>query len=148
MSQDYWQKGYNSPMVDHYVFRLHGRILKPYYGLPKDRTTLLDFGCGEGAAVKYFCDNGYDAYGVDSSAKSIESAEKYNPLLRQRFSVCNTDPLKNTNFGSLEKYDVITSFQTLYYLSKDGFCKTLNHLYSRLNDGGVFFATMMGKNSP
>lgn len=36
--------------------------------------TLLDIGCGEGHAVKWFLDNGVDAYGVDGSELALSGS--------------------------------------------------------------------------
>ena len=62
-----WSKIYNAPNVESVIFRLHGRILKNDLKLPKKKTVLLDFGCGQGASTNYFYKQGYDVYGIDIS---------------------------------------------------------------------------------
>ena len=62
----YWDKGYYSPNLESYVFRFYGRILKPDFNMPyaDRRTNVLDFGCGQGAAVNYFNELGFRLMGV------------------------------------------------------------------------------------
>ena len=45
----YWQKGYDAPNVESFIFRFYGFYLKKRKNLK-----LLDFGCGQGAAVNFF----------------------------------------------------------------------------------------------
>ena len=82
----FWQYGYTAPNVENVIFRLHGRILKYKYKLPhvKKPTVTLDFGCGQGAIVNYFHQQGYDAYGIDISKTDIEIAKN---LLRQNIDL-------------------------------------------------------------
>ncbi len=35
---------------------------------------LIDIGCGEGHAIKWFVDNGVDAVGIEGSAKALENS--------------------------------------------------------------------------
>ena len=144
---DYWESGYTAPMVDHHVFRLYGRILKPYFNLPKKYTSLLDFGCGQGAAVNYYAGLKFDSYGVDISKFDIDVARHRFPGIANSFSTCEPKPLNNKHYGNLEKYDVITAFQSLYYFTKKDFEDLMEKLYNQLNKGGIFFATMMGTKS-
>lgn len=41
--------------------------------------TVLDLGCGNGRAVKYFVDKGFQGIGVDTSDKMLELAKKHVP---------------------------------------------------------------------
>jgi len=145
----YWEKGYNAPMVDHHMFRFYGRILKPYFNLPAlgSTTSLLDFGCGQGAAVNYFTSLKFDAYGCDISTHDIGVAKTRFSNIANAFSLCDPDPKKVELYGPLPKYDIITGFQSLYYFSKPDFQALMGKLYDQLKPGGVFFATMMSVKS-
>jgi cyclopropane fatty-acyl-phospholipid synthase-like methyltransferase len=90
-NKEYWEKGYEAPNVDHHTFRFFGRILKPEFGLPEHNEKLLDFGCGQGAAVNFFHMNGFDAYGVDISEKDISIARSRFSHIKNKFTICNAD---------------------------------------------------------
>lgn len=143
-NKEYWEKGYEAPNVDHHTFRFFGRILKPQFGLPKCNEKLLDFGCGQGAAVNFFHTNGFSAQGVDISEKDVSIAKARFPHIKDRFSLCHSDPKAQQFYGTDRHYKVITAFQSLYYFSKLDFEVLINRLFDQLVPGGVFFATMMG----
>jgi SAM-dependent methyltransferase len=146
-NQAYWEKGYHAPNVDHCVFRFFGRILKPDFRLPQNHESLLDFGCGQGAAVNYFCLNGFNAFGTDISHADIGVAQARYPHIASRFSTCALQPAANPRYGPQDAYRVITAIQSLYYFSRDHFAEVMAKLYAQLEPGGVFFATMMGTQS-
>jgi cyclopropane fatty-acyl-phospholipid synthase-like methyltransferase len=143
-NKEYWEKGYSAPNVDHHTFRFFGRILKPEFELPKDNEKLLDFGCGQGAAVNFFHMNGFNAHGVDISHEDISVARSRFPHIKDKFTICDPDPNIQTQYGSEKEYSVITAFQSLYYFSKADFNVVMGRIYDQLAPGGVFFATMMG----
>ncbi len=143
----YWEKGYNAVNVDHPVFRFYGRILKPQFGLGGNYEPLVDFGCGQGAAVAFFAINGFNACGVDISETDISIAKIRYPHLAQKFSVCDPDPRKNDYYGFAQDVAVITAIQSLYYFSDDDFNICIEKLYNSLRRGGIFFATMMAEKS-
>jgi len=146
-NSDYWEKGYSAPMVDHHMFRFYGRILKPQFNLPHNNTSLLDFGCGQGAAVNYFSSLKFNAYGSDISHTDINAAKIRYPHIKDYFSVCEADPKNVVRYGGLEKYDVVTGFQAFYYFNKSDFNVLMQKIYNQMNTGGIFFATMMGTKS-
>jgi cyclopropane fatty-acyl-phospholipid synthase-like methyltransferase len=146
-NKDYWEKGYEAPNVDHQMFRFFGRILKPQFKLPSNNEKLLDFGCGQGAAVNYFHLNGFSVQGVDISETDISVAKARYPHIKSKFTVCKSDPNTQALYGSESSYSVITAFQSLYYFSKQDFDTVVKRLYDQLVPGGVFFATMMGEQS-
>lgn len=147
MNKSYWEKGYNAPNVDHNAFRFAGRVLKPDFGLPRHKERLLDFGSGQGAAVAYFNSIGFNAQGVDFSETDIRAAKSHFPELAENFFICDGKPNNNDMYGDGGKYRVITAIQSLYYFTKADFNDAVRRLYNQLDDGGVFYATMMGKQS-
>ena len=73
---NYWNREYHSPNVESFIFRLKPYLLDKYID-KKKKLTVLDFGCGEGANIKYFEKaHGYTAHGVDISEISIKNAKK------------------------------------------------------------------------
>ena len=67
----YWQKGYDAPNVESFIFRFYGFYLKKRKNLK-----LLDFGCGQGAAVNFFNTVKVNSIGVDISEIDIKSAKE------------------------------------------------------------------------
>ena len=143
----YWERGYNAVNVDHPVFRFYGRILKPDFGLGGNWERLVDFGCGQGAAVSFFQKHGFHARGVDVSETDIAAAKIRFPHIARNFLVCAPDPKANEYYGFAEDVTVITAIQSLYYFSDHDFGACLDMLYRSMRPGGVFFATMISENS-
>jgi SAM-dependent methyltransferase len=145
----YWEQGYNAPNVDHHMFRFYGRILRHDFPelLEKDCTKLVDFGCGQGAAVNYFVSRGLNARGSDISRADIGVAQTRYPDLADRFAVVAPDPRAVQHYGFGEGVDIVTAFQSLYYFNDTDFEIALRKLYDSMNPGGVIFATMMGTKS-
>ena len=117
----YWEQGYNSPSVDHPVFRFHGRILRPEFGLGGRFEKLVDFGCGQGAAVSFFHQQGFNARGADISETDIAVAKIRYPHIAQNFAVCAPEPKANEYYGFAEDVAVVTAIQSLYYFSDHDF---------------------------
>ena len=85
----YWSRGYDAENVDAPAFRFYGRILKPFG--PREGK-LLDFGCGRGAALRFFLAKGFDAYGVDISAVDLDAARQADPASADRLLEIELDP--------------------------------------------------------
>ena len=76
INKTFWQREFNSPNVENFIFRLKPKIIDLYIN-PKKKIKILDFGCGEGANLEYFVKKyKYDGYGVDISRTSIKKAQK------------------------------------------------------------------------
>ena len=143
-NHDFWQQGYNAPNPESAIFRLNGRILKSRFGLPKENTRLLDFGCGQGAHVNFFIQQGYNARGVDISEKDLAIAKCRYPQLSDRFQLVSSDPSKVDKYGWTEGIDVVTAQQTLYYFSDEHLAVALRRLYDSMSPGALIYASMMG----
>ena len=146
-NRDYWQKGYFAPNVESWVFRMWGQVLQ--YELPKTKNSklrMLDFGCGQGAALSFFEKLGFDVFGVDISGGDIEICKKQMPKIEANFKLI--DPVPNEDdlwYGG--GFDLVTAIQSLYYYSDNDFQKRLASIYNQMNAGGVFYATMIGTDS-
>ncbi len=143
-NKEYWEKGYVAPNVESFVFRFYGRVLKPDFNLGGRYERLLDFGCGQGATVNFFAQQGFNARGVDISQTDISVARIRYPQLASHFTVCDPDPSNNDFYGFPEDVAVVTAIQSLYYFSDTDFDICMERIYRSMRKGGIFYATMMG----
>ena len=137
INYNFWQKGYFAPNVESFIFRFYGHYLKK-----KKIKNLLDFGCGQGAAVNFFNQNNINSFGVDISLTDINIAKKKNSKNKKKF-------IHIQSFKDIEKIfekkklDVIVASQSLYYLSDQDFKKLILIFKKILNKNGMIFATMI-----
>lgn len=83
--------------------------------------TMLDIGCGEGHAVKWFLDNGVDAYGVDGSTLALSESPVKERIAIHDFTT-GTIPL-----NGILKPDMIWSCEFLEHVEEQ-----YQHNYMRL----------------
>lgn len=137
----FWQRKFNSPNVESFIFRLKPKILDLYIS-QKKKIKILDFGCGEGANLNYFIKKfGYDGYGVDISKESIIAARKR--IGKQNKIKLISGDVKNTDDFFNIKFDLIMSIQVLYYFSNNDLRKRLISFNNMLKPNGHVFFTMM-----
>ena len=142
---EYWSQAvYDTPNTESYVFRIYGRIIKHQFGYEGiNREKLLDFGCGAGGNTKFFANKGFDVYGVDQSKIDIERCKERIPEKKNQIKLISPISKENDDWFNGVKFKIITSWQTLYYLSNSDLEKRLKSLYEMLETGGIFIATMM-----
>ena len=93
-------------------FRWDMRQFLKYQPLKGKR--LLDVGCGTGFFVKKTSDIGYDAYGIETNKRSVESGKRHFNIS----TLYATDLTGfKTDFPSM-KFDVVTLFQVLEHLEE------------------------------
>ncbi|WNC22409.1 class I SAM-dependent methyltransferase [Thermosynechococcus sp. PP22] len=140
----YWSGTYNAPNVESFIFRFYGRILKFDYGIDgSGHERLLDFGCGQGAALAFFDNLGFDCFGVDIAANDIAVARSRMPHIASHFAVI--DPKPNPEqifFGG--NFDIVISIQTLDFLSNTDFDLAIKCLYNNMKVGSKIYASMNG----
>ena len=143
-NHEYWQQGYYAPNVESYVFRMWGHVLKyEFLDVMSRKTRMVDFGCGQGAALAYFNRLGFDVYGVDISETDIEICRKSMPDISDHFAIIPSEPRQDDVwFGG--GYDLVTAFQSLYYYDNDDMKKRIESLYNQMKPRAVICATMMG----
>ena len=96
---EYWQKGYEAENVESFVFRVYGRVFKQESGIDGSKhERLLDFGCGSGAALRFFKSKGFDVYGVDISKVDIQCCKQRMPDISDHFTVIDPKPDENDVF--------------------------------------------------
>jgi len=141
--KDQWEIGYLAPNVESAVFRFYGRILSRDFGITGDKAErILDFGCGQGAAVNYFHTLGFTSFGVDISEVDIGIGRHRYPHLAKRLAVIDPKPQEGQDFfgGNL---DCIFTIQTIYFLNDNDMNVALRNIHANLRSGGVFYASMI-----
>lgn len=133
-----WQRGYDAPNVESWVFRWYGRILKGKLGVTSG--TMLDWGCGQGAAVDFFRRHGFDAYGVDIAKPDIERGQEIFPEVKLKLIGDKPDMAP---FFPGVKFDVVISIQSFYFLSPEHIATVVKSLHSQMNPDAILYASMI-----
>jgi tellurite methyltransferase len=104
-------------------------------GTFEGKTKLLDAGCGEGRNLKYFINNGFDIYGIDSNPMAIKMAQMtYKAITANNFSVGNINSLPYEDGF----FDSIICMAVLHFAKDhDEFVVMLNELQRVLKPDGV-----------
>lgn len=146
-NQAYWAQGYDAENVESFVFRWYGRIFRHKSGHSSGQNlNLLDFGCGSGAALRFFSQKGFNIHGVDIGPADIERAKGRNLAFKDQIKLIEPKPSATNSFFGV-KFDVVTACQSLYYFDDADFSEAVQCLYNQMNPGGLFFATMIGASS-
>ena len=120
-----------------------------------DVPRILDIGCGPGTATtlsRYILEGVPDSYvtGVDSSEQMLEVANsRLIAEYGQRFIGCLSD-FNSQEFWMPEinmRYDFLTSFAALHYLSDRRMYSFLKDIYNHLENTGVFVFSMGNRSS-
>jgi N-acetylneuraminate synthase len=140
----YWSNLYDAPNVESFIFRFYGRVLKFDYGIDgSNHERILDFGCGQGAALQFFDRLGFNCFGVDIAANDIAVAQKSMPHIAHQLAVINPIPdAQNRLFGG--NFDIVISIQTLDFLSDSHFAQAVKCLWSNMKPGAKIYTSMNG----
>jgi 2-polyprenyl-3-methyl-5-hydroxy-6-metoxy-1,4-benzoquinol methylase len=121
----YWANAYDAPNVESFIFRFYGRILKFDYGIDgSNHERILDFGCGQGAALKFFDRLGFNCFGVDIAGNDIVAAQRSMPHIAAQFGMIEPKPDENKLFFGGD-FDIVISIQTLDFLSDSDFAQAI-----------------------
>lgn len=142
-NQEYWDLGYEAENVEGWVFRPYGRVFKHEFGLDGSKhERVLDFGCGSGAALKFFKSKGFDVYGVDISQPDINRCKSRMPDVADHFLVIPPEPSESDVwFGG--NFDLVVSIQALYYFTFADYEKRIKSIYNMMKPGAYIYASMM-----
>jgi SAM-dependent methyltransferase len=140
----FWSGIYEAPNVESFIFRFYGRILKFDYGIDgTQHERLLDFGCGQGGALRYFDKLGFNCFGVDIASNDIAMARRNLPHIANQIMLIDNKPHEGkTFFGG--GFDIVISIQTLDFLSDTDFHKVIQSLYNSMKPGSKIYASMNG----
>jgi SAM-dependent methyltransferase len=140
----YWSNAYDAPNVESFIFRFYGRILKFDYGIDGSKhERILDFGCGQGAALNFFDRLGFNCFGVDIAGNDIAAARQRMPHIADHFTTVDPKPDEKTKFLGGD-FDVVISIQTLDFLSDSDFAQAIKCLWNNMKPGAKIYASMNG----
>ena len=140
---EYWRGRYDAPNVESFIFRFYGRILKFDYGIDGSKhERILDFGCGQGAALNYFDKLGFNCFGVDIAENDVDVARSQMPHIANQFAVIEPKVDENRVFFDGTKFDIVISIQTLDFLSDADFEKAIRSLYDSMKSGAKIYTSM------
>lgn len=129
-----------------WIIRFHNMFLKS--NIPAD-ANVLDYGCGSANNAVFFCQKGYNVFGVDV-------APSFKKLVKGNFALHGIDESNLDNYQLIDPdstslpfpdnhFDFVFSNQVLYYLPNEAHLKAVcNELKRVLKPGGFVFFTMMG----
>ncbi len=97
--------------------------------------SVLDLTCGTGSQVFFLTERGYNVTGADFSPALLDIAR--NRALREKIDVQFIDgDMRTLKVG---QYDaVITIFNAVGHLTKEGFEKAMRNIHRNLKDGGLY----------
>jgi len=135
-----YRRGYGLLYPESHIIRVHRQILE--WELDLTTGNVLDFGCGVGANLRYFADQGFIPHGCDTSPTAIQQCQRTMPQFAENFHVTDVTPdlIEVFGFGS---QDLFLSNQVLYFLSDDHIRSIVKQAYDLVRPGGVFVVTMM-----
>ncbi len=142
--KEYWSSGYPSENIESHIFRFYGNVLRDHFGVSgSGHEKLLDFGCGQGAAINFFSSKGFNAFGVDASKSNIDHCKNRYPDLAENFHLVPHEPeITDCWFGG--NFKIITAIQVLYYYNPEDISRRLHNLYEQMDSGGILYVSMMG----
>lgn len=104
--------------------------------MPVSSGRLIDVGCGNGAFVAAARRRGYDAWGLDFSAKAIEAGRRH---FRIDTLLCASIEELATRFGE-RRFDIVTAFEVLEHM--DNSSAFLDQLTGLLAPGGYVIVSV------
>ncbi|HMR89016.1 MAG TPA: class I SAM-dependent methyltransferase [Saprospiraceae bacterium] len=110
-----------------------------WHSLTKEKSKLLDIGCGPGNITKYLLSKrpDFDIHGIDVAPNMITLATNNNPTAT--FAIMDTRDIQQLN-GSFD--GIICGF-CIPYLSQTDTSKLINDCYNLLNDGGLLYLSFV-----
>ena len=119
-----------SGTIDHDVTQNYAAFLAPFRAGQK--LDILDFGCGPGRDLKYFCELGHRPVGLDGSIEFCKMARQYSgcETLHQSFMNLSLPP---------QTFDGIFANASLFHVPGSELPVVLNTLHGTLRTGGILF---------
>jgi tellurite methyltransferase len=105
---------------------------------------ILDAGCGSGRNIVYLLREGYEVYGVDSDAESVESVRSLTRMFAPALPTSNfrVEPVEHMSFDDACA-DVVISNTVLHLAGDDAqFESMLLGSWRVLKPGGLFFCRL------
>ena len=131
---DYWDGYYSTDDV----VLMHSSFAEYCLPLLKDKSTLLELGCGNGRDSFYFAKNNISVVATDISKIALNNNSKLvPPNLKDRLKFINADftNFKNNQFN--ESFSTIYSRFTLHTIMKEKIDTVLKWCFNTLCDDGL-----------
>lgn len=105
---------------------------------------ILDAGCGQGRNLVYFLRAGYEVFGADSDARSIQAARRLAARLAPHLPSDNfrVEPIEQMSFSEAS-VDLVLASAVLHFARDDTQFLTMVHgCWQVLKPGGLLFARL------
>lgn len=99
----------------------------------KDKSYILDLGCGTGRDSKYFLQKGYRVKAIDGSKEMCRLAEEYLKMDVEQINFLDID------FSN--EFDGIFACCSLLHLNSEDLISCLNKISKALKENGVLYAS-------
>jgi len=148
MVESVWEKNYKSGRYNRYPYdQVVSFVLSNYGSVPdRKKIRILDLGCGGGNNTKFLCEEGFDAYGIDSSPTSIK-------LTRQFIEDCGEiEKIKLEDFENLsftnDFFDCVIDRQSLGHNPSNKLDIIISEILRVLKPGGHYLGFMFNADHP
>ncbi|CAM8664023.1 SmtA SAM-dependent methyltransferases [Oxalobacteraceae bacterium] len=138
-AEKYYQQGlgsYDTKYRDEEIAYFKAKIEQRYHVLNrqfKEQGRLLDVGCGEGFALAFFRDRGWDVRGLDFSSAGVMAQ---NPQCKEVLRTGDLFSLLNDELASVQQYDVVWLQNVLeHVIDPVGLLESLKRLVT--SEGGL-----------
>jgi ubiquinone/menaquinone biosynthesis C-methylase UbiE len=116
-------------------------VMKRFKHSDRSKIKVLDLGCGAGANLRFFVEEGFDVYGIDGSPSAIKLAKKRMEYLDRSY------PLENIEVGDFSKlsyesnyFDLVVDYFSIYANTCENILRTRKEVERVLKSGGSFFS--------
>ena len=118
-------------------------VMRSFGSIDRSKLEVLEIGCGAGANLGFFLNEGFKVAGIDGSPSAIESAGK-------RLAAYSEKPdLRVGNFVELpwesNSFDIVVDYFALYANRMDDIRKTLSEIQRVLRSGGKILLPQLGQ---
>jgi len=107
-------------------------------------TAVLDLGFGGGGNLKFFCEQGFDVYGVEGSGSALRKTREFLCGLGYAPELHETDMCDLSVFPS-EKFNLVTDIRSMSNMPINQMSLVISEVYRVLACGGYFLTKLYGK---
>lgn len=124
-------------------------VVRKFFDIPfsqRKNIKVLDLGCGAGNNAKFLAENGFDVYGVDGSEAAIKVCNERFKKWNLKGNFIQGDFL-NLPYGN-DFFDLAIDRESLYANKFNDIKKTIQEIYKRLKDNGLFVSFVYNSYHP